>query len=132
MGQGNRQRHLLGCLVTGIAEHHALVTRSADLVIRSERDVSGLLVDIDNNATGIAVETVLGPIVSDVADHTAGNLLDVYVTVGADLAHDVHETGGRCGLTGYTSVGILFQDGIQHRVRNLVADLVRMSFRDGF
>ena len=40
--------------------------------------------------------------------------------------------GDGCDLTGHMGVGILFQQGIQNGVGNLVADLVRMPFRYTF
>ena len=60
MRQGDCKRHLFRRLIAGIAEHHALVPCSADLVVGAQRDITGLLVDVHDDAAGVAVETVLG------------------------------------------------------------------------
>ena len=36
------------------------------------------------------------------------------------------------GLAGHPAIGVLGQDGVQHRVGDLVADLVGVPFGDGF
>ena len=42
--------------------------------------------------------------------------------------HLVDETRGRRGLTGHPARGVLGQDGVQHRIGDLVANFVGMSF----
>ena len=142
VGQGDRQRHQLGGLVAGVAEHHALVAGAvvqrgvaAGLglqgLVHAHGDVAGLLVDVGDDAAGGAVEAVLGPVIADVQDHLAGDLGDVHVAVGGDLTHDVDEAGADAGLAGHAAVGVLGQNGVQNGVADLVADLVGMSFRHG-
>ena len=130
MGQGNGQGHLFGRLVAGVAEHHALIARAADLVVGAQGDVAGLLVDVDKDAAGVAVKAVLRPIIADLADDLAGNLLDIDIAVRADLTHDVHEARRGRRLAGDAPVGILLEDGVQHRIGNLVADFIRMPLGD--
>ena len=61
-----------------------------------------------------------------------GDLGDVHVAVGGDLAHDVDQAGGGAGLAGHAAVGILLEDRVQNRVGDLVADLIGMSLGNGF
>ena len=46
--------------------------------------------------------------------------------------HNVDQTGGGAGLTRHASVGILLENSVQHRVADLVADLVGMPLGNGF
>ena len=126
------QGHQLRGLVAGVAEHHALVAGAAHLVVGAQGDVPGLLVDVGDDAAGVAVKAVLGPVVADLPHHLAGDPGNVHIAAGADLAHDVQQARGGGGLAGHTAVGVLGQDGVQHRVGDLVADLIGMSLGHRF
>ena len=90
MGQRDRQRHQLGRLAAGEAEHHPLVA-GAQLVRRRRvvahlegrvdalGDVRRLLLDRDQRAAGQVVEAVVGAGVADVADDVADDGLEVDV-----------------------------------------------------
>ena len=132
VGQADGQGHQLGGLVAGVAEHHALVARAADLVVGAEGDVGALPVDVGDDGAGVGVKAVLGAGVADVGHHLADQFLKIDVAAGGDLAHDVDQTGGHAGLAGHAGVGVLGQDLIQDGVRDLVADLVGMPLGDGF
>ena len=104
VGEGDRQRHQLGRLAAGEAEHHPLVAGAelerrrgvvADLERRVDalRDVGRLVLDRDERAAGLVVEAVVGARVADVADRVADDRLEVDVGVGRDLAEDEHEPG---------------------------------------
>ena len=131
MAERNGHGHFLRGLVAGVAEHHALVPGAAHLVVGAQGDVGGLLVDAGDDAAGVAVEAVLGPVIADVPHHIPDDLGDVHIALGTDLAHHVDKTGGHGGLAGHTAVGVVFQDGVQHRVGDLVADLIGMPLGDG-
>ena len=142
LGNGDSQRHQLRCLVAGIAEHHALVAGAVvqlgitaglglQRLVHSHSDIAALLVDIGNNGAGIAVKTILCAVIADVQHHLPGNLGNVHIAVGGDLPHDVDQARGSTGLAGHAAIGILFQNGVQYRVGDLVTDLVRMSLSDG-
>ncbi len=67
----------------------------------------------------------------DITDFTygiAGNLFDIDPCAGGDLTADQHHTGFNVGFAGHARFGILLEDGVQHGVRNLVGDFIRMSF----
>ncbi len=143
LGQGQGQGHQLRRLVAGVAEHHALVTGAvaqlavgALLVLQgfvhAHGDVGGLLVDGGDHGAGVAVKAVLAPVIADVPDHLPGDVGDVHIAAGGDLAHHVDQSGAGRGLTGHAAQGILRQDGVQDGVGDLVADLVGMPLGDGF
>ena len=160
LGEVDGHGHEDGGLVARIAEHHALVARAdaRGLVLAGARertvdalgDIGALLVDHVDDAAGLAVEAVFGAVVADAADHIAGDLLHIHVGLGADLARDEYRAGGREGLAGAAHVvhargpargravalclesGLLGQYRVENRIRDLVADLVRVPLGDGF
>ena len=143
LGQGNGQGHQLRGLVAGIAEHHALVAGAVvqlligvllglQALVHAHGDVAGLLVDVGDDGAGVAVEAVLGPVIADIQHHLAGDLWDIHIAVGGDLAHDVDQARGGAGLAGHAAIGVLLQDGVQNGVADLVADFVGMPLGDGF
>ena len=138
MGEGDRQRHELGRLAAGEAEHHPLVAGTelergrrvvADLERRVDalRDVGGLLLDRHERAAGQVVEAVVGPRVADVADGVADDRLEVDVRRRRDLAEHHDQPGRRGRLAGHARLGILADDRVEDRVADLVAHLVGMA-----
>ena len=141
--EGDRQRHPLRRLVAGVAEHHALIARAVvervravflalQRLIHAQRDVAALLVDVRHDGAGLAVEAVLCAVIADLAHDLPHGFRDVHIAVGRDLAHDVHDAGRHRALAGDAAVRVFFQDRVQHRVGDLVANFVRMSLRDRF
>ena len=129
--QRNGHGHQLRGLVTGITEHHALIARTADLVVGAEGDIGALAVDVGDDGAGVSVKAVLCAGVADIGDDLADDLLEIDVAAGGDLAHDVHQTRGSTGLASHAGVGVVGQDLVQNGIGDLVADLVGMSFGDG-
>jgi len=80
---------------------------------------------------GRAIEADGGAVVADVDDDVAHDLLEVDPGRGGDFAGNNGNTGLDQGFAGHTGELVLGDDGVQDRVRNLVGDLVRMSFRHG-
>ena len=133
VGQGDGQRHQLGRLVAGVAEHHALVARTGPRRRWCSSAMSGLWPSmIGDDTAGVAVKAVLGAVIADGADDLARRAGDVHVAAGRDLAHDVDEAGGAGRLAGHAGTGVLRQDGVEDGVGDLVADLVGMPLGDGF
>ena len=64
--------------------------------------------------------------------YTSGDLVDGHIGGGGDLAHHQHHAGGGAALAGDVGVGVLGEDGVEHGVGDLVADLVGMALGDGF
>ena len=107
--QVDRQRHQLGGLVAGVAEHQALVAGALQVQrVRAVRtalavlprlvdalgDVRRLRADRDLDPAGAPVEALGRGVVADVQQRAAHDGGDVGVGLGGDLAGDVHETGG--------------------------------------
>ena len=143
VGQRDRQRHQLGGVVAGVAEHQALVAGAllvhgvdragAALVsgVHALGDVAGLAADRDHHAAGVAVEALLGGVVADREDPVADLLLDVDVAGRGDLARHDHEAGGQQRLDRDPAVRVLLEHGVEHRVTDLVGDLVRVPLGHG-
>ena len=145
VGQPDGERHQVGRLVAGVAEHHPLVagTLGVQLVLAAgarpdlERlvdalaDVGRLLVERDDDAAGVAVDAVRVVVVPDVEHGLADQLGDVDVRRGGDLTGDEHQPGGQQGLAGHPAVGIVGQQCVQDRVRDLVGHLVGVPFGHG-
>ena len=142
--QRDRIRHKLLRLPAREPEHQALVPGAhiqrlvSSVVmlpglqrqIHAHSDVRGLLVQRRENCAGITVEAVLRAGVADLPDRFPGDGLIIHLRGGSDLAHQDDQSGGGAGLTGDTAHGVLRKQSVQDRIRDLVADLVRMSFRD--
>src|SRR5579859_2880644 len=141
----DRQRHELFGLVRRVTEHHSLVagtfaveriTVAVLLFVRmvdALRDVRRLLVDRDDDAAGVGVESVLRARVADLTHALANEPRNVDV-VGfrRDLAGDDDQAGRDERLAGDAALRIVGEDGVEDGVRQLVGDLVRMTLGDGF
>ena len=97
----------------------------------------------------MAVEAVLCPVVTDAADDVTRDLLHVDVSLGANLARDDDHTGGEKRLGSASHVfelggntvrihvahgfeaRLLVEDGVEHRIRDLVGNLIGMALRHG-
>ena len=139
----DRQRHQLGGVVAGVAEHQALVA-GALLVERVDAagaalerrvdalgDVRALLADRGADAAGRAVEALRRAVVADREHGVAHDLRDLDVGLGGDLAGHVDQAGGDHGLDRDPAARVLGEHRVEDRVRDLVADLVRVSLGDG-
>ena len=124
--QRNRGRHVVGILVGGIAEHHALVAGAAG--VHAHGDVARLLVDAGDDRAGVGVETVEGVVVADGGDHAAHQRLEIDISFGGDFAGNDDQAGGRERLAGHPAVRIFLDAGIEDGVGNLVGNLVRVTF----
>jgi len=144
MRELDRHRHELGCLCAGIAKHHPLIsgTYSLDLCIghltlfglsgfvHAHGDVRRLLLDGRDHATGKAVKARGGTVIADLADRLTHDLGYVDIALGRDLACIQHQACRDGCLTRDTAVGVLVEDGIENRVRDEIAHLIRVSLSD--
>lgn len=130
--------HELRCFVAGKAKHHPLVAR-ADAVegvgravlrligfIDAHGDVGRLHIDRCDNAAGIAVKSIFVVAITDIDGHIAGDRRNIHVAFCRNLTHDVQHPGCRRHLAGNMRTGVLLQNRIQYRVRNLVAEFIGM------
>ena len=137
VGVVDGQRHEHRGFRAGVAEHEALVAgalveRIVESLAHALGDVGRLAVDGGEDGAGLVVEADVGIIVADAADDVLRDLAVVGVRLGGDLAGDDHQPGGDEGLAGDAPVGVFAEDDVEHAVGDLVGDLVRVPFRDGF
>jgi len=142
MRKRDRQWHELWRLAAGEADHHALVPRALQLervvlqralslfqrMVDARRDVWRLLFQINLDQRVVGVETNLFEVVANAADGVANRSLNVEVGVRGDLADDHAQPFGDGGLAGHAGVGVLREHAVEDRIRDLVANLVRMAF----
>ena len=101
-------------------------------LVHAHGDIGGLLVNVRNDTADLTVKPVLGTVITNVTDDFPGNLGNIHIAAGGNLTHDVNQTRGNRGLAGYASLGILRQNGVQHGIGDLIADLIGMAFGYGF
>ena len=130
MGVEDGGRHELRCFVGGVAEHHTLVARSAR--IHTHGDVRGLLVEGREHLAAGSIDPVLGIVIADLEDRLSHETRHVDLARGRDLTRDDRHAGGHEGLTRHPGVRIVHQHGVQNGIGNLIRDLIRMAFCDGF
>ena len=128
--QENGSRHVVGIFVAGVAEHHALIAGAAG--IDAHGDVARLLVDAGDDRAGVGVKAVERVVITDGGDHAPHQRLEIDVSFGGNFAGDDDQAGCREGFASHAAIGIFFQAGIQDRVRNLIGDLVRVTFGHRF
>ncbi len=140
----DRQRHQLGRLVAGEAEHQALVAGAlevervdraagAGLVggVDALRDVGRLRVEGDLHGAGLTVEALDRGVVADLQHAVAGDPGDVDVRLGGDLAADEHHARGDERLAGDPALRVVGQQGVEDAVADLVGNLVRVTLGHG-
>ena len=142
VGQGNGHGHQLGGFVAGVAEHHALISRAGlngvlplpgfQGRVHAHGDVRALLVDGGHHRAAVAVKAHVRGVVADVQHHLPDDIGDGHIAAGGNFTHHRHHAGGGKGFAGDPGHGVLGQDGVQHRVGDLVAHFVGMAFGNGF
>ena len=147
VGQHDGQGHQFGRLVAGKADHHALVAGAGGLdLVLAHLATLGLqrLVDAQGDVGALLLDARPSRRRSRRQSHTwlgcsrcpgsssRTSVVDIDVGFGGDLAGHQNQAGGDDALAGHAGVGVLGKDGVQHGVRDLVADLVRMPLGDRF
>ena len=143
VSQVSRHGHVAVGFVGGIAKHHALVTGASlflgsfaflglQSLVHAHRDITGLLVDGNQHAAGVAVKAVFSAVIADIDNGLAGNAGDVHIALGGNFTKDMDLAGGHNGFAGYTTLGVFLEDGVQDSIGNLVGDFIRMAFGYGF
>ncbi len=116
VGEHDGERHILRCLIGGVAKHDTLITSAVVLeraVVEALGDIGGLLLDRNQNVARLVVEALGRVVVADVLDGVADDLLVVELRLCANLAkdHDHARLGSR--LTGNLGPGVLLEAGIE-------------------
>jgi hypothetical protein len=129
------QGQVLGCLVSSVSEHDALITSTKLLkrllVVKTLCDIRALLLDRDQHVAGLVVETLLRAVVSNVLNRLTNDLLVVDLGLGSDLAENHDHAGLGRGLASNLGERVLLEAGIEDCVRDLVGDLVWVTLADG-
>ena len=130
-----RQRDLLPALVAGVAVHRALIASTHAAVpavvtvaalqgaVHASGDVRALLSDVELDDIALGVE-------ADVRQYPAHHSRNVYLLFRGDLASDNDDLANCHDLAGHTGALVLAEVCIQNSVRDLVTQLVGMSFAD--
>jgi len=129
----DRQRHQLGRLIGGVAEHDPLVARPLLQrvgTVDSLGDVRRLLIDGGDDPARLPLEVVVGVLVADVADRLADHARDVHVGVGVDLPGNHHQAGGHERLARHVALPVERDDRVEDGVRDLVGHLVGVPLGD--
>ena len=122
----NRQRHQLGSLVACVAEHQTLVAGTTG--IHTHRDMRALPLDHVQYATGIAVIAKGCIVKADLFDHFAGEIRYFDIGLGGDFTGDNAKPGRNHNFASHTAHRVVFQYGVEHRIRNLICHFVGMTF----
>ena len=116
MRQGDGQRHQLGSLVAGIAEHHALVARALLLGFGTAHaliDVSALPVDGGKHPARVGLEHILALGVANAADDIAHGVLYLDIAVARHFTAHHHKTCGDQCLARHMAVGVATKELVQ-------------------
>ncbi len=135
VGEVERERHVVGSLIGGVAKHHALVASALVfkfLAIHAAVDVVALLVQGAEHGARIAVEAVLTFGVADAVYHLARHQLKVDVRLAFHLASQNHLTRGDECFASHLRLRVERQQLVQHGIADLVCHLVGMAFGNGF
>ncbi len=92
------QRHQFRRLIAGITKHQALVASS--ICIDTLRDICTLAVQLDEDFTGIGIESNVVTGVADIPNDVSGDLLEIDVCIRCDLARQDDQICGAERLAG--------------------------------
>lgn len=127
-----RQRHIILRLVRGIAEHHALVSRTLVhrvLTFHTAVDVRTLFMNGREHAATLGLELVFGLGITDTADGTPCYFLQVDVSRRLDLSGQHDLSCSHQSLTCHLRILVESQQLIQYGIRNLVCHFGRDALR---
>ena len=102
----NRHGHKRRRFVAGIAEYHALVSRT--VAVNAHSYVGRLFIYCGHNGTGVAVNAVIRIGITDVAQNAAGYTRNVdIIRMGRYLAHNKNHTRRRTRFAGNAGVRVV-------------------------
>src|SRR5208283_1271493 len=130
VGQLDGHGHQFFGFVAGEAEHEALVAGTPG--VHAHGDVRRLALDGAHHRAGVRVKTEERIVVADLLDRFANKLVVVHVRGGGNFSGNDHQTCRDQRLARHATFGVLAHHFIQHRVRNLVGNFVRVTLRHRF
>jgi hypothetical protein len=137
------QRHAALSFIRGVTKHNTLVTSTNIKFVLSNvhttGDIGGLLVDTDKDLAGIAGKSLGfhgGKIInkggeSDLTDLLTNDGFVVKLSGSGNLTENHNHVILGCGFAGNLGHRIGLEAGIKNGVRDLIAELVRVSLVDG-
>ena len=136
-------RHQLIGFVAGKADHHPLVSGAGGPAGgaggaapflqgggHAGADVGRLLAHMGDDAAGVAVDAVLHIGVANLPHHPPGDGVEVDGRLGGHFAGDHNQVLGRHRFAGHAAHRVIPQRRVQHRIGNLVAQLVGVALGD--
>ncbi|MNI39933.1 hypothetical protein D3C73_941290 [compost metagenome] len=133
VGKIDRGRHQAFGFIAGVTVENSLVSgaeiRLADHTLC---DIGRLLMQIHEDETPIRIEAQLGIDIADTPDHIARNAGHINRSPRRHLACDMNGVARNQNFGRHARHRILRKMGVENGVRNLVANLVGMTFRHRF
>ncbi|CAB4539613.1 unannotated protein [freshwater metagenome] len=88
--------------------------------------------DRQHDSARSPIKINIGRIVTNVKNHITDDAVDIDVAFSANFSGNVDEATRREAFNGDSRGSIMGKNGIENRIRQLVAQLIRMTARDGF
>lgn len=131
-----RERHAIGCFVSGIANHETLISSSDFLLfsveVNSVSDLGRLFIESDNDCGSTIIHSDVDGVIADLFDGLTDDGLDVGFCCGADLPED-HADGVFDGsLACNHGVGVFGKAGIEDGIGDIVTQFIGMATGDAF
>lgn len=132
------ERHQRLGLIRSVAEHVTLVTgtnlfiRLGTHTVNALANVRGLLVEADEH---LALVTIQTDVIRDETNVTADLSHDGFVInlrLGGDFTENHNHVGLRRRFARNLGIRVLFEARVEDTVGNLIRELIRVSFVDGF
>ncbi|RYR52259.1 hypothetical protein Ahy_A06g027182 [Arachis hypogaea] len=132
------ERHEFRGFISSITKHVTLVTSTnllwalGKVAMDTLCNIGALLLNVDQDLAFVSIKTDIIRDKSNVAASVTDNLLIVYIGLGCYFSKHHDHVGLGAGLTGNLTIGILLEAGIENCIRDLVAELVRVTLVDRF
>ena len=130
--QSNGQRHQFRRLITSAAEHHALITGAAHIIIGAKGNIGRLGVNPALDLHRIRIKFILRMNIADSADCFSGNLGIINLCFCGDFPADEAEICGDHGFAGNAGSAVLRQARIENRIGDGIRNLVGMTTGNTF
>ena len=136
----DRCRHELGSFVARVAEHQPLIPgtllrrlfASCLSGIHSLRDIGTLRGNVVAHENVVRVKDVVPVNVADLANRLPDDRVVVELRLRRDLTSNHNNVALDKSLACHSAEFVLRKAGVQYRIGNGVANLVRVAFTDGF
>jgi len=131
----NRHGHKFSRFITRIAKHQPLITCPLFVICRfidTHGDIRWLLVDSGKHCACFPVKPHGRIVVSDLFNGLPDDVRNMSITIRGNLPAYKGKSCSNICLTRYPWFRVLFDKCIEYCIRNLIRDLVRMTFCNRF